>query len=65
MSEQQPSPRRLDASQGKEVVFCHACHNEWYREDQPTLECPRCHGEITEIVCAVATYFAPCRLLLC
>lgn len=64
MSGPQPPQRHLDTSQGREVVFCHACQNEWYRDEQPTLECPRCHGEITEIVCAAA-HFARRRLLLC
>ncbi|GAO15751.1 uncharacterized protein UV8b_00929 [Ustilaginoidea virens] len=39
----------LDASQGREVVFCHACSHEWYR-DEYGLICPRCEGDITEIV---------------
>lgn len=52
MSGPQPPHRHLDASQGREVVFCHACQNEWYRDEQPTLDCPRCQGEITEIVSA-------------
>ncbi|KAK7414247.1 hypothetical protein QQZ08_012550, partial [Neonectria magnoliae] len=39
----------LDATTGREVVFCHACSNEWYR-DSHGLECPRCGGEITEII---------------
>ena len=50
MSEPRPPHRHLDATHGREVVFCHACQNEWYRDERPTLECPRCHGEITEIV---------------
>lgn len=42
----------LDATGDREVVFCHGCDNEWYRDQRPnTLECPRCHGDITEIVC--------------
>ncbi|KPM37106.1 hypothetical protein AK830_g9463 [Neonectria ditissima] len=39
----------LDATAGRDVVFCHACSNEWYR-DSHGLECPRCGGEITEII---------------
>lgn len=47
------APRRhLDATTGREVVFCWNCRNEWYRDEQEGLECPRCHGEITEIVSA-------------
>jgi Zn finger protein HypA/HybF involved in hydrogenase expression len=39
----------LDATAGREVVYCHACANEWYR-DENGLTCPECQGEITEIV---------------
>ncbi len=39
----------LDASGPREVVYCHRCENEWYKEDHG-LVCPRCDGEITEIV---------------
>ncbi|XXG94386.1 hypothetical protein Hte_000641 [Hypoxylon texense] len=43
----------LDATTGREVVYCHHCQHEWYRDERPdTLECPRCHNEITEIVSA-------------
>ncbi|KAG9256486.1 uncharacterized protein F5Z01DRAFT_672468 [Emericellopsis atlantica] len=40
---------RLDATGDREVVFCHACSNEWYR-DQHGLICPQCEGDIIEIV---------------
>ncbi|KAK8010379.1 hypothetical protein PG990_009344 [Apiospora arundinis] len=43
------SGRHLDASAGREVVFCHQCEHEWYR-DEEGLPCPRCHCEATEIV---------------
>ncbi|CAH0021881.1 unnamed protein product [Clonostachys rhizophaga] len=39
----------LDAAGDREVVFCHNCSNEWYR-DQHGLECPRCESDITEII---------------
>ncbi|KAF4340321.1 RING finger [Fusarium beomiforme] len=39
----------LDATTGREVVYCHACAGEWYR-DESGLTCPECHGEITEII---------------
>lgn len=42
--------QHLDATAGREVVFCHACSFEWYCDEQG-LECPRCHSEITEVVC--------------
>merc|ERR1711939_1271892 len=40
---------RLDASGPRNVVFCHQCEHEWY-QDEAGLVCPRCDGEITEIV---------------
>ncbi|KAG5961518.1 hypothetical protein E4U58_004242 [Claviceps cyperi] len=39
----------LDASADGEVVYCHACSNEWLR-DAHGLTCPRCESEITEII---------------
>ncbi|KAJ2907343.1 RING finger domain-containing protein [Zalerion maritima] len=44
-------PRRnhLDATAGREVVYCHSCRNEWFR-DEGGLRCPNCEGEIIEIV---------------
>ncbi|KAH9203488.1 hypothetical protein DL95DRAFT_472338 [Leptodontidium sp. 2 PMI_412] len=39
----------LDASGPRDVVFCHQCEHEWY-QDEAGLVCPRCDGEITEIV---------------
>ncbi|KAF4420908.1 putative RING finger protein [Colletotrichum fructicola] len=39
----------LDATAGREVVYCHACSNEWW-QDEHGLQCPRCDSEITEIV---------------
>lgn len=42
-------PFHLDATTGREVVYCHACANEWYR-DEEGLTCPMCHGDVTEIV---------------
>lgn len=41
--------RQLDATAGREVVYCHACQNEWYR-DEHGIVCPRCESEATEIV---------------
>ncbi|KAB2573113.1 ubiquitin-protein ligase [Lasiodiplodia theobromae] len=33
----------------REMVFCHECENEWYR-DEHGLTCPDCHSEFTEII---------------
>ncbi|RSL89424.1 hypothetical protein CEP51_001223 [Fusarium floridanum] len=49
MSSQGDHHGHLDATAGREVVFCHACSNEWYR-DEHGLTCPECHGDITEII---------------
>lgn len=43
------SDGHLDATGDREVVYCHACANEWYR-DNHGLTCPRCQGDIIEIV---------------
>ncbi|ELQ40024.1 hypothetical protein MCOR02_010962 [Pyricularia oryzae] len=43
------SRQPLDASAGRDVVYCHACENEWF-QDQNGLVCPQCHSEATEIV---------------
>lgn len=51
MADRQPSGpgRHLDAAGPREVVYCHQCENEWYK-DEHGLICPRCEGEVTEIV---------------
>lgn len=41
-NQQQPSHER-------EVVFCHQCENEWYR-DEHGLVCPECQGDFVEVV---------------
>jgi E3 ubiquitin-protein ligase RNF115/126 len=43
------SQGRLDATGDREVVYCHLCGNEWYRENG-SLICPSCDGEVSEIV---------------
>ncbi|KAI1096016.1 hypothetical protein F5B19DRAFT_488636 [Rostrohypoxylon terebratum] len=41
----------LDATLGREVVYCHNCRNEWYQDDYPgSVACPRCREDIIEIV---------------
>lgn len=44
------SQRHLDATTDREVVYCHACQHEWYRDEHESLECPRCNSEATEVV---------------
>ncbi|KAK6346892.1 hypothetical protein TWF696_006994 [Orbilia brochopaga] len=36
-------------SQTRELVYCHQCQNEWYKE-QHGLQCPSCNSEFTEIL---------------
>lgn len=42
----------------RELVFCHSCQNEWYR-DTHGLQCPECQSEIVEIVSFPFTLFNP------
>lgn len=42
--------QRLDATTGREVVFCYACQAEWWRDENGIMPCPSCGQEITEIV---------------
>lgn len=37
------------AGQQRDLVFCHACSNEWLR-DQHGLQCPECRSDVVEIV---------------
>jgi E3 ubiquitin-protein ligase RNF115/126 len=50
--------QHLDASGPREVVYCHDCEHEWYR-DEAGLVCPSCNCEVTEIVCHVPSAFVP------
>lgn len=44
----------------RELVFCHACENEWLRGDHG-LECPQCHSDVVEIVSySILLPQAPC-----
>ncbi|KAI1828129.1 hypothetical protein F4861DRAFT_244557 [Xylaria intraflava] len=43
--------QHLDDVEGREIVFCHGCKHEWYRDDHPgSLACPQCRRDFTEIV---------------
>ncbi|KAK6343290.1 hypothetical protein TWF730_010884 [Orbilia blumenaviensis] len=42
-------PRQPSGNQRRELVYCHECQNEWYR-DQHGLVCPGCRSDFTEIV---------------
>ena len=40
---------RQQQPQQRELVFCHQCENEWYRDEHGII-CPECHGDFTEII---------------
>ncbi|OTB06339.1 hypothetical protein M426DRAFT_9826 [Hypoxylon sp. CI-4A] len=44
------SRNHLDATSGREVVYCHQCQHEWYKDERPNIVCPMCDSEVTEIV---------------
>ncbi|EPS43461.1 hypothetical protein H072_2510 [Dactylellina haptotyla CBS 200.50] len=48
MPPRQPS-QNSTTPQRRELVYCHQCQNEWYR-DQHGLECPDCQSDFTEIL---------------
>ena len=40
---------RNQTPQQREMMYCHQCENEWYR-DEHGLECPECHSDFTEVI---------------
>ncbi|KAI1333084.1 hypothetical protein F5Y16DRAFT_2620 [Xylariaceae sp. FL0255] len=45
------SAGHLDATDGRDVVYCHNCEHEWYQDQHPdATACPVCGGEFIEIV---------------
>lgn len=40
---------RNNSQQARDVVYCHQCENEWYR-DEHGITCPECESDFTEIV---------------
>jgi len=45
-----------NAPRRRELVFCHECEDEWFR-DESGLVCPRCGSDFVEIVCS--PFFPP------
>lgn len=45
-----PARGRLNTIPGREIVFCHQCAHEWYRDEHNGLDCPSCQTEVTEII---------------
>ena len=44
-----PSLPSYSIMSSSELVFCHACQNEWHREEHG-LQCPQCHSDFVELV---------------
>ncbi|KAI1163275.1 hypothetical protein F5B18DRAFT_323998 [Nemania serpens] len=43
--------QRLEPAEGRNILFCHSCENEWYEDEHSdNLVCPTCRRECTEIV---------------
>ncbi|KAF2817399.1 uncharacterized protein BDZ99DRAFT_513643 [Mytilinidion resinicola] len=42
-------PAQQPQTTARDMVFCHECENEWYR-DEHGLSCPECHSDFTEII---------------
>ncbi|KAF2821161.1 hypothetical protein CC86DRAFT_397625 [Ophiobolus disseminans] len=49
LSSNQPAPAQPQAPAHRDMMFCHQCADEWYR-DQHGLTCPECHSDFTEII---------------
>lgn len=49
-SSTRPYHTRLDATSGREVVYCFKCDGEWYRDEHGIMPCPACHNDVTEVV---------------
>jgi E3 ubiquitin-protein ligase RNF115/126 len=52
--------RQTMADSNRELVFCHSCEDEWYR-DEHGLICPQCSSDVVEIVSSLCN--ANTRLL--
>ncbi|KAF2861663.1 hypothetical protein K470DRAFT_256792 [Piedraia hortae CBS 480.64] len=48
-SHQQSAQGTQRGEQHRDLMFCHQCENEWYR-DEHGLVCPDCNGEFTQII---------------
>jgi Zn finger protein HypA/HybF involved in hydrogenase expression len=42
-------PFMTQSKLGGDIMFCHECHDEWYRDEQG-ITCPKCHSDYTEII---------------
>ncbi|KAF1940524.1 hypothetical protein EJ02DRAFT_445405 [Clathrospora elynae] len=48
-STQDAPPQSQQAAAHRDMMFCHECSDEWYR-DQHGLTCPECGSDFTEII---------------
>jgi E3 ubiquitin-protein ligase RNF115/126 len=48
-SQQPQQQQQQQQQQQRDMVYCHQCENEWFR-DEHGLECPECHSDFTEII---------------
>jgi E3 ubiquitin-protein ligase RNF115/126 len=48
-SNNQNAPPQSQQPAHRDMMFCHECDDEWYR-DQSGLTCPACGSDFTEIV---------------
>ena len=47
-----------NAPQQRELVYCHECQDEWFRDDSG-LVCPTCGSDFVEIVCSPSLILLP------
>ena len=47
-----PYHTRLEASGNRDIVYCHACSAEWWRDENGIVPCPSCGSDVTQVVCA-------------
>jgi predicted amidophosphoribosyltransferase len=48
-SNQNAPPQNQRSAAHRDMMFCHECADEWYRDEQG-LTCPECGSDFTEIV---------------
>jgi predicted amidophosphoribosyltransferase len=48
-SNQSAPPQNQRSAAHRDMMFCHECADEWYRDEQG-LTCPECGSDFTEIV---------------
>jgi Zn finger protein HypA/HybF involved in hydrogenase expression len=54
-SSNQNAPSQNQQPGHRDMMFCHECADEWYR-DEHGLSCPECGSDFTEIVSSAAKF---------